>query len=141
MVKCFDKPEWKSAHGEERKETKEIVNTNSSTDLKRLNDDIVRNPKYPNNKKQSKKAYEKKIEPKLETIRYLSTMQSPMKLQENQDNQKIYEPNNIESIQVKKVRCSYESQSYTFSSKKNIVRVNEANEGTNKEFVATPVGS
>ena len=78
-MKCFDKPEWKSAHGEERKETKEIVNTNSSTDLKRLNDDIVRNPKYPNNKKQSKKAYEKKIEPKLETIKYLNTMQSPMK--------------------------------------------------------------
>ena len=127
MVKCFDKPEWKSAHGEERKETKEIVNTNSSTDLKRLNDDIVRNPKYPNNKKQSKKAYEKKIEPKLETIKYLNTMQSPMKVQENQYNQKIYKPNkndiflnNIEPIKVKKVRCSYESQSLPSHARKTM---------------------
>jgi hypothetical protein len=45
-------------------------------------------------------------------------MQSPMKVQQNQDNQKVYKPNkndivlnNIEPIQVKKVRCSYQSQS------------------------------
>ena len=92
-----------------------MANTNSSTDFKRLNDDIVRNPNYQNNKRQSKKAYEKKINPKLETIRYSNTMQSPLKLQENQ---KRYDPNknditlnNIERKEVKKVRCSYESQS------------------------------
>ena len=83
-----------------------------------LNDDIVRHPKSQNNTKQCKKEYEKRAKPKLGTAETLNISKTPVNMQEDLDNQKLYKHdentiviNNIAPTQSTGVRCSYQSQS------------------------------